>query len=96
MIAVKEATQRAAEYCQQFYPDAQDILLEEVERDEDKFWLITLSFLSEVTKRVYVGTETVIQQLGHIFPRTERRFKTLKIDAQTGEFVSMKIRELQI
>ena len=97
MITVKEAAQRAADYCQQFYPDAQDIMLEEVERDEqDKFWLTTLSFLSSAAKQnIASPTESVVTQLGSIFPRGERRYKTIKINAANGDFISMKIRELQ-
>ncbi len=94
MISIKEAAQRAAEFCQQLFPDAQDVLLEEVERDEhDKFWLITVSYLAAAAKRAGIATPgTTMEQL---FPRFERRYKSLKVDAQTGEVVSMKIRELQ-
>ena len=101
MISIKEAAQQAAEFCQQLFPDAQDILLEEVERDEnDKFWLITVSYLAPAVKRAGTAVSgtmetalgTTMQQL---FPRFERRYKSLKIDAQTGNVVSMKIRELQ-
>lgn len=94
MIPIKEAAQQAAEFCQQLFPDAQDILLEEVERDEDdKFWLITISYLAVAGKRAGIATPgTAMEQL---FPRFERRYKSLKVDAQTGDVVSMKIRELQ-
>lgn len=101
MIPIKEAAQQAAEFCQQLFPDAQDILLEEVERDEDdKFWLITISYLAAAGKRagtVVSGTmETALgTTMEQLFPRFERRYKNLRVDAHTGEVVSMKIRELQ-
>lgn len=94
MISIKEAAQRAAEFCQQLFIDAQDILLEEVERDEnDKFWLITVSYLATAPKRAGIATPGTAME--GLFPRFERRYKSLKVDAQTGEVVSMKIRELQ-
>lgn len=92
MISIKEAAQQAAEFCRQLYPDAQDFLLEEVERDEnDKFWLITISVLATVSKR---SSSPLIAITG-VESRFERHYKILKVDAQTGEVISMKIRELQ-
>jgi len=95
MIPIKEAAQRAADFCEQSYPDAQDFLLEEVEREEDKFWLITISFLIQATKRGGGTASGMAASMEHMFARFERRYKSLKIDAQTGEVISMKIRELQ-
>ncbi|GAB2585272.1 hypothetical protein [Spirosoma areae] len=86
MISIKEAAQRAADFCQQLFPDAQNILLEEVERDEDnKFWLITVSYLATATKRAGVtipGME-IDTTVGQLFTRFERHYKSLKVDAQT-------------
>ena len=45
MIDVKDATQNAFKYLRELHGDIQGVLLEEVELTEDeKFWLITLSF----------------------------------------------------
>jgi hypothetical protein len=94
MIPFQKAVQQATDFCRQLYPDAQDVLLEEVEREEDKFWLITVSYLTEAAKRgggTALGMGMAMEQM---FPRFERRYKSLKVDAQTGEVISMKIREL--
>ena len=94
MISIKEAAQKAADFCQQIFPDAQDVLLEEVERDDlNKFWFITISYLTTAAKRT--STAIPAGAMEQIFPRFERRYKNLKVDATTGEVVSMKIRELQ-
>lgn len=95
MIAIQEAVQRAADFCKQIYPEAQDILLEEVEREEEKFWLITISFLIQATRRDGGGFPGMAAAMEQMLPRLERRYKSLKVDGQTGEVVSMKIRELQ-
>ncbi|MBC8151899.1 MAG: hypothetical protein H7Z72_03220 [Bacteroidetes bacterium] len=99
MISIKEAAQGAADFCQQLFPDAKDMLLEEVERDEDgKFWLITISFLAAAVKQVDFtgpGLLALSESMEKLSSRRERRYKSLKVDAQTGEVVSMKIRELQ-
>ena len=94
MIDIAEASQQAADFCRKLYPDAQDFLLEEVEREDDKFWLITVSYLTEAAKRGGGTTSRTGLAGEQLFPRFERRYKSLKVDAQTGEVISMKIREL--
>lgn len=68
----------------------QDILLEELELSEDKkFWLITLGFNRPVHK-------TKNPLIPEIMPSPEykREYKLFKIDSETGEVQSMKIREV--
>ena len=90
MIDVKEATQQALSYFEELYgEDAfSNVLLEEVERTEEDgtpYWLITIGF-TEVGQKEGV--------LGGSFSRS-RRYKRFKIDSETGEVVSMKIRSVE-
>ncbi len=82
MVDGKQAVTIAMEYAKAVYEPTQmvDLLLEEIERSEDdKLWLVTLSFTPQ-------GTPS-----GSRPP--ERIFKTLKILSETGEILSMKIRK---
>jgi hypothetical protein len=86
MVDIKQAAQAASNFIIGLYSDQtiSDMRLEEVELSEDeRYWLITLSFSSPVTSNV----------LG--FPVVGRRqYKILKVDRESGEVLSMKIREL--
>jgi len=89
MIAVKEAVAKAVEFAEDMLrernvmspPYGSEILLEEVERAKDgpnDVWLITLS----VPARTPLG------------PIGRREYKLFTVRGDTGEVVSMKIREL--
>ena len=84
MINVKEATDKAKEHLLAFFPDAEQVQLEEVELSEDKaHWLITLSYegvSSSVASSMLVGKSLL--------------YKIFKLDAKQGEVISMKIRDL--
>jgi len=84
MIDVKKAVQKAGEYLLSLYPNAAGaIQLEEVElTEDDKYWLITLSFPDLSIRRINKSW------------RTGRTYKTLKVKANTGTVVAMKIREV--
>lgn len=87
IINAQTAANRAADYLNIMMPQAEAILLEEVEKEADDSgidcWLITLSF-----------------QLNHSglrglqFAMGKRDYKTFKIDGVTGEVVSMKIKAI--
>ena len=65
----------------------QNLRLEEVELSENKqFWLITLGFDCQVISNNPLKLE--------INPQYVREYKLFKINAETGEVESMKIREL--
>jgi len=82
MIDVKDATQNAFKYLEELQEDLQGILLEEVELTEDeKFWLITLSF---------PDPEQCVPEILNL----RRKYKIFKINSTTGKVVSMKIREI--
>jgi hypothetical protein len=81
-MEVKEATEKAVEHLKKFYPTVEKIQLEEVEiTDDDKYWNIVLSYENmEIIPLSYL-------QIGQ-----QRTFKVFKIDANTGNVRSMKIR----
>jgi len=85
MINVKEATDKAKEHLLAFFPDAEQVQLEEVELSEDKaYWLITLSYeglSSSVASSMLVGKSLL--------------YKIFKLDAKQGEVISMKIRDIK-
>ena len=85
MINVKEATDKAKEYLVSFFPDAENVQLEEVEMTKDKaHWYVTISYegvSNSVASSLLVG-KTVL-------------YKIFKIDAKKGEVISMKIRDIK-
>ena len=83
MIGVKEAARKAVDHLTSLYPDTDlgSILFEEAElTDDDRFWIITLSYKSPVAasgvgQSVFVG---------------DRSYKVFKLMADTGEIRSIK------
>ncbi len=81
MIDVKQAVDIASQYLISLFADKNpsNIQLEEVELSEDeKHWFITLSF-----------TEMVL-----FIVQPRKSYKLFKINADTGQVQSMKIREV--
>lgn len=88
-IDVQKAVAAARASLRDFFSEepVQGILLEEVERSEDDGdWLITLSFIRN-PKTTKGAIDTFLGE----GPRT---YKTLKVSTETGEVLSMKIRQL--
>ncbi len=87
-IDARRAADAAARYFKQLYPNVLSFSLEEVELSEDEdYWLITLSF--EVGPRIAGGGLSVRLEP----PKT--KFKVFKVNAHTGEVVSMRIRKIE-
>ncbi|GEM86472.1 hypothetical protein [Meiothermus granaticius] len=87
MLDVREAVKVATEYIQALYTPQPlpELRLEEVERSADeKFWEVTLSFV--------VREPTAYLSLGEA-ART-REYKLLRVDAESGQVQSMKIRRV--
>jgi hypothetical protein len=87
MIDVKQAVKTAIDYFKNLYADSpfSNLLLEEVELTEDEtYWLITLSYS-------YPTDDKLMSAIAPL----KRGYKTLKINASTGEVISMKIRTLE-
>ncbi len=86
MIDVKEAVRIAMDYVQAVYrpEDISQPLVEEVELSDDgDFWSVTVSFLRAAAKS---PIEAMTGQQG------TRAYKVLRIQAETGQVHSMKIR----
>lgn len=84
-IGVKEAVRVATGVLRDLYENAEleDLLLEEVERSGEE-WLVTLGFTRPSADTTF-----------GLLAAPERAYKRIKIDADTGEFLGMEIRELQ-
>ena len=85
MLDVKEAAQKAADYFAGLYAEQgiANVQLEEVElTDDDRYWLITLSY-------------PVPPELAKLNFNFKRKYKVFTIDAATGEVKSMKIRKVE-
>jgi hypothetical protein len=83
-IDVKQAVERAQKYLNDFYPGIKGTLLEEIEFDNvSQQWWITLSFFDPD------GMPTGLLSL------MTRKYKVFKIDAQSGEVLAMKIRQIK-
>jgi len=81
MIDVKQAVAIASQYLTELFPDKSpaNTQLEEVELSEDeKYWFVTLSF---------TGTIQGVIPLG-------KSYKLFKINADSGQVQSMKIRKV--
>ncbi|MGY2200523.1 hypothetical protein [Pseudomonas gingeri] len=92
MIEVKEAVQVAKSAANDFLGQEtalKDLMLEEVEFDtKNRTWAITLGFnIPTTTKLERIGATLAGQMYA-------RKYKTFIIDSETGEFRSMKIREI--
>ncbi|EJL6264535.1 hypothetical protein NMS06_003535 [Vibrio cholerae] len=79
-ISAQEASHKAAEYFREFTQDVYNlnITVEEIEKDVDH-WLITLGFA---------------QKTYSISNPAAKEYKQFKVDLETGEVLSMKIRTL--
>ncbi|MEC4803807.1 MAG: hypothetical protein SAJ12_19350 [Jaaginema sp. PMC 1079.18] len=90
-LKVEEAVKAAIDYLQKLRQsigfDVKDIRLEEVEvSEDDRYWLITLSFTqpSDLTKNPLPGIVTQ--------PKYQKEYKIFRINGNTGKVESMKIR----
>jgi len=84
MIDAKRAAQAAQEYLNAIYPNMQfqNLQLEEIELTDDrKYWMITLSYLTP-------------GGLPFVYP-LPKDYKIFKINAENGEVLFMKIRQVK-
>ena len=89
MLSVRDAARSALSFYKDIYPDIDGELVEEVELDEEKaHWLITLSFPVE-------NNQGLSSLAASFAPKIIRQYKIFKIDAQSGEVESMRIRQLK-
>jgi len=88
-MSVREAVGKAIAFFRELQEQAGEqvsgLEVEEVEKsDNDQYWLITLSYLRKPT-----GMEQVVGAL-----KRERSYKSFKVNAETGEVISMTIRQV--
>ncbi|MEA5534161.1 hypothetical protein [Crocosphaera sp. XPORK-15E] len=101
-IDVRQAVSSAKNHLNQIidlFGYIDDIRLEEIELSSDKkSWFITLGFHlfnSPIDKQKNsLKKETGIPNLANLLNPTEREYKVIEIDAETGDLKSIKIREL--
>lgn len=86
-INVKEAVRLAFEGVRDLYEgvELKGLLLEEVERSRD-VWLVTIGFNRPGGLSALGSSMSVVAPAG-------RTYKRVRIDAQTGEFLGMEIRQ---
>ncbi len=94
-IDVKAAVIAAKGYLQSIRDllgEFREVRLEEVELSEDKrFWLVTLGFDRPVKTLASEFFPTVSDSVPSAI---KREYKLIKVDSETGEVQSMKIREV--
>ena len=99
MIPPQDAVSRAKKYLLELDPqdNITDLRLEEVEFIEsEKLWSITLGFFRprQIVSKTEVSIGKFSNPLGKDDSGSENRiYKRLTIDAESGDFKSMKIRE---
>ena len=95
MITIREAVTKAMAYAQEVLGEdrTRGLRLEEVDSADlegGPAWLITLSM-------IVAGDDDPNGPLGDIAPllfKNKRQYKTVAVRKETGEFVSMRIRDL--
>lgn len=91
MLTVKDAVQAAERWVRDLYPegDLNHLRLEEVSlSSNERFWDITLGWVEPALRH---PLSPVFSSTLQALPRV---YKTLHVDAETGEVKSMKIREV--
>ncbi len=94
MIPVQHAVQVALNFVSDIIPNSGliDPRLEEVESSTDgRNWYITISFIRQIPPH---SVAEKIAELANHFNPSDREYKLITIDAETGKPISMKIRQL--
>ncbi len=89
MISVADAVKKASSEVANLFPPTEKMRLEEVDStDDDGFWLITVSFVDKDRE------SPLLPALPAFGPDSRARaYKVVKINKDTGEVRSIKIRE---
>ena len=99
-IPIKDAVKQAKASLIDLYQDdpPRELALEEIEltdQGDRKLWAVTLGF-HRAKKITALNSGGGLQGLGLPIPQIEHRvYKTVFVDAATGEFVKMDIRQVQ-
>lgn len=91
-IELRQAVERAFEEIREIYDEEElnDLLLEEIERSGDK-WLVTVGF----TRSSRISSLSKAMGQTYVTNPNLRDYKRIVIDANTGEFRSMRDRRLE-
>jgi hypothetical protein len=82
MIELKKAVCAAIGFAREVYGGDLGVTLEEVEpSSDDRYWLITLGFVDNANPFAVIAVG-----------RANSDYKVFKVDAESGEVISMKIR----
>jgi hypothetical protein len=99
MIDVKQAVTAAKAYVSELFPsgEALDLRLEEVEHSQEtNRWEVTLSFLMKRPLPEGLRGPMIDIAVASVLAQPyDRVYKTIGVEDQTGEVISMKIRILQ-
>jgi hypothetical protein len=88
MLSAKQAVAAAAAYMREIYGSPEGLLVEEIELDGN-LWIVTMGFWLELPQR------NLLNGLSPLDARRVRRvYKELRLGADNGEVISMRIREL--
>ena len=99
-IPIQDAVKKAKATLIDLYQDdpPKELALEEIELTDEgqrKLWAVTLGF-HRARKVTTLSSGGALHGLGLPIPQLEHRvYKTVLMDAATGEFVKMGIREVQ-
>jgi hypothetical protein len=100
-ISTKEAVAKAKSTLLDLFGDdpPKDLALEELERVEldgqRKGWAVTLGFHRVRKVTTNTPANSMLEMLGRPSTIEHRVYKTVVIDADSGEFVKMEIRQVQ-
>ena len=93
MITAKEAVAAAAAYMKDIYGNPEGLLVEEIEQDSaNRVWRVTMGFWLALPPRRPSGLNALAEMMEPI--RVKRTFKALEVSMDSGEVMSMKIRQL--
>ena len=93
MVNIKEAMDTARNKIKQVYgQEPTNLQVEEIEQSEDgKYWLITLGF----NEPPPLNPQNELQKLSFALRPPVRVYRVIKINLESGDFISMKMREAQ-
>ena len=99
ILQVQDAARIAFDYLQQLYnsDEVTPLMLEEVElSDDEKYWFITFSLSRKLPPPPQSKLSKLTEQATSLLttPKVETIYKVIKVDAKTGDVLSMKIREI--
>ena len=93
MVDIKEAMNTARNKIKEVYgQEPTNFQVEEIEQSEDgKCWVITVGF----NESPPMNPQNELQRLSFLLRPPVRVYRVIKINLESGDFISMKMREAQ-